>query len=982
VSITPTASGWALGYEGVENFQDVSISGLALVDVSGVGGGEVQVRGADVTIAGSSIFAATRGNINGGEILIGAEQLNIQENSLVGGIATEGSSGNSGDVTVETNSLNIENSGIFSIGLSEGNSGDITVKAQAGSVELTGTIADERLPAGLTAGTTSDGTGGTVMVKTGQLIARDGAGASVTAGGAGNAGDVIVTASESIELIGESTNGQFVSGLFANSFGTGAAGNLEIESGRLIVRDGATITATTRRGRGGNVSVTALEFIEVSGTTRDRLFESNLASFAIGGEEVGEELQGGDLQINTRRLRVSDGAQISVSGFGTGQGGTVEVTASESIELIGQSADGRFKSGLFAEASLFPEPFDNIDRPRRAGNLTISTGELIIRDGSEITVSGEGLGAPGNISVTANSIHLDNQGGVTAESLSTEGGNIELNISDSLLLQNNSGVSTSTFDGVGGILSIKTPKSVIIDSESRLLSEATGDGTAGSLEISTNQLRVQADSSVAVSSSGTGDAGSLNINAGKISLERSNISARTFSGGQGNIQLRLDDSISLNNSTVSASTVEGAGGTVTVNAQNRVNIENGSELSSAATAKGTAGSLTVTTNQLRVQADSSVAVSSAETGDAGSLNINAGNVSLERSNISARTVSGGQGNIQLRLDDSISLDNSTVSASTVEGAGGTVTVNAQNAVSIENGSELSSAATGNNGTAGSLSVATNQLRVNAGSSVEVSSVETGSAGNLRVDASKISLNNGTFDARTASGNQGNITLNASEDIQLRNSSAINTNATGTATGGNIFINTDFVIAFPGNSDITANAIQGDGGRIEITADEILGIEQRGELTPENDITVTSTFGSSGEVIFNIPDVGALQGTENLSENAVDPEEAVPQACGTDSEDENSFTVIGRGGVPRGPQDPLVSDTMGVGGERSSQAAPTKPPIPIVTLVEDTEPISIEDIVPARGWIVDEDGIVELTAYPTPYTSDRPFPRPVRCPRKK
>jgi len=773
-------------------------------------------------------------------------------------------------VTVETESVKIENSVVFSSGGGQGNSGNLTVKAEAGSVELTGTLADGRLPAGLTAATGGDGNGGTLMVETGQLIIRDGAGASATAGSVGKAGDVIVTASESIELSGESANGQFFSGLFANSFGSGAAGNLQIKTGRLIVRDGATISATTRLGRGGNVSVTALEFIEVSGTTRDGLFESNLASFAIGREEVGDELQGGDLQINTRRLRVSDGAQISASGFGTGQGGTVEVTASESIELIGQSADGRFKSGLFAQASLFPEPFNNIDRPRRAGDLTISTGELSVRDGAEITVSGEGLGAPGDIRVTANSIHLDNQGGVTAENLSREGGNIELNISDSLNLQNNSRVSTSTSDGVGGTLSIKTPNSVIIDSESRLLSEATGDGRAGSLEISTNQLRVQADSSVAVSSSGAGDAGSLNINASNISLERSNISARTFSGGQGNIQLKIDDSISL--------------------------------------------------------------------------------------------------------------DNSTVSASTVEGAGGTVTVNAQNAVNIENGSELSSAATGNNGTAGSLRVSTNQFRVNAASSVEVSSAGIGAAGNLGVTARKISLDSGTLDARTASGNQGNITLNASEDIQLRNNRVINTDATDTATGGNIFINTDFLIAFPGNNDITANAVLGDGGKIEITADGILGIAERNEQTSENDITVTSTFGSSGEVIFNLPDVDALQGTENLSDNAVDPDEAISQACRPDSGEDSSFTVIGRGGLPRGPQDPLVSDTMRVGGTLSSQTAPTKPPI--VTLVEDTEPISSEDIVLARGWIVNEDGVVELTAYPTPYTSDRPFPNPVRCPGKK
>ncbi|MEQ8956644.1 MAG: filamentous hemagglutinin N-terminal domain-containing protein, partial [Coleofasciculus sp. C2-GNP5-27] len=84
VQITPTINGLTLGYQGVENFQDINFSQQSVVDVSGTGSGFIHIQGAQVNLTqASQIRADTQGNIDGGDITIQADQLNLQGGAFV-----------------------------------------------------------------------------------------------------------------------------------------------------------------------------------------------------------------------------------------------------------------------------------------------------------------------------------------------------------------------------------------------------------------------------------------------------------------------------------------------------------------------------------------------------------------------------------------------------------------------------------------------------------------------------------------------------------------------------------------------------------------------------------------------------------------------------------------------------------------------------------------------------------------------------------
>ncbi|MBD2452709.1 filamentous hemagglutinin N-terminal domain-containing protein [Nostoc sp. FACHB-87] len=267
--------------------------------------------------------------------------------------------------------------------------------------------------------------------------------------------------------------------LISRTTGSVDGRDLIINAEKLIVRDGAQVDSSTAgKGRGGNLFVNASDSVQLIGSFTLPNTNFDQVSFLISA--TSGEGKAGDININTRRLLLQNGAQISTlsSGFtippqntefqpATGDAGNLTINASESVELIGTSPNG-FGSTL--SSSTFGSG--------KAGELTLTTGKLIIRDGAAINVTSRvprlgvylgnpsNLGPAGAINVKANSILLDNRGQLSTNSQTGGGGNITLQVWDVLLLRRNSQISTNAgtanAPGDGGNITINAPSGFIV----------------------------------------------------------------------------------------------------------------------------------------------------------------------------------------------------------------------------------------------------------------------------------------------------------------------------------------------------------------------------------------------------------------------------------------------------------------------------------------------------------------------------------------
>ena len=183
------------------------------------------------------------------------------------------------------------------------------------------------------------------------------------------------------------------------------------------------------------------------------------------------------------------------------------------------------------------------------------------------------------------------------------------------------------------------------------------------------------------------------------------------------------------------------------------------------------------------------------------------------------------------------------------------------------------------------------------------------------------------------------------------------------------------MAFPsGNAgnDIIANAEDGQGGRIEINAQGVLGFSEGVAIESErtnsnrsfirlnngtNELDVSSTSGSNldGPIDLNIPDVDSLQGTIETPQNPIEEKTTVSQACSANSRGSNSsLTITGKGGIPPKAIEPLNEEALIVNGSTENTQAEIPQSEAILT--------SAGAIVPARGIIKTEDGKVLLVGY--------------------
>ena len=527
------------------SFGNIEMSQKATVDASGTRGGDIQLAGGNIRLTeGAAVLSLTREAEPGGNLTVTASET-VEATGTPEGprgflLQTIGE-GNGGNLQISARRLLLRDGGQATTStFGNGRAGNVRVDVSE-SLAATGTTPAGE-PSGLFTQTQSAGAAGDLTINTGRLFVSEGAQVSTTAFGSGDAGNLTVNALESVEVLGIDSRGDFSgSALYSSTEGEGAGGYLRIDTKRLIIRDGAQVfTNTFGAGKAGDLQVNASESIVISGGNERRSgILTQVESIATGdggnlsvatrelivrdGAQIGSgtlssgqganiiitardsvELMGissngfpsgiftqvdretatgngGDVTVETRQLRVLDGAQISAGTFGIGSGGDVTVNASESVELSGVSStidpetDRPFTSGLFARTR----------GSGNAGGVNIFTDRLTVRNGAEAAVDARsGGGNAGNLEIRSREIRLLDRGVLTAETAIGEGGNIRINASN-IQMRGNSRISTTagTGDrpGNGGNIDIKTD--TLVGLRNSDISANAFDGAGGRIAI-------------------------------------------------------------------------------------------------------------------------------------------------------------------------------------------------------------------------------------------------------------------------------------------------------------------------------------------------------------------------------------------------------------------------------------------------------------------------------------------------------------------
>jgi filamentous hemagglutinin family protein len=681
---------------------------------------------------------------------------------------------------------------------------------------------------------------------------------------------------------------------------------------------------------------------------------------AGGGGNVG--IVAKDITIQGTGTRIRAGISAGL-GSSTATVGDIKLDATGNIKLSDRAA------------------IINIVSPKaegKGGGIEIVTPTLSIINGAALDVSTDGKGDAGNIKITATgNVYLDRGDAFSTVGTGAEGkgGEIEI-VTPSLSIINGAGLTTDTFGkGDAGNIKITATGNVSFDrgdAFSRV--EKGGEGKGGGIEIVASNLSVTNGAQISASIKGKGDAGNIKIAAtGDVAFDRG---AALFSavekGGEGKgggIEI-VASNLSVTNGAQLVADTSGKGdaGNIKITTTGNVSFDGGVAVFSAVQegSAGKGGGIEIVTFNLSVINGAQLIANTFGTGDAGNIKITAtGNVSFDGikdgfRSVAASTVEEGSqgkgGEIKI-VTSNLSVTNGAVltSGTSGKGDGGNIKINATRNVSFNRGYALSGVAEGAEGKGGGIEILTPNIFVTNSATLTASTEGKGDAGNIFLKSNNITLNKGNISSKSTSSTGGDINIITTDYLLMRNNSIIATDSQSTGkngNGGNITISSPLIIATPGNNDITANANQGDGGRVNITSQGLFGIQYRptGSLFT-NDITASSTFGQSGNVQINTPGIDPGKDTGELPAAPNDASRQISQTCGASQRD-NKFYITGRGGLPPNASEPQESEALW----QDARATETKP------ATTANQPAQLAP--PAIGWVFGKNGQVRLIAAQT------------------
>lgn len=387
--------------------------------------------------------------------------------------------------------------------------------------------------------------------------------------------------------------------------------------------DASIVTDSLAFGNGGDIIVNAKDMF-LSGAGQE--FTGSIqAQTLMGGRS-------GNITINaTGQMQVSNGFSISASTSSNSDGGTVNVSAGQSITITG--AD----SGIASTTA-------------QATDQTLDT----------LFLSWLGVDYATLVDLTGSS-----------------------NLFDVLAFLNEMGITnvTDLTPGNAGTIHVRTPL-LTMNADTRIATSTAWDGNAGQVVGNFGSLLMR-DGAAIQSQSGIEAFGQLFVGAGDAGLVSLSASDTIMVSGQ--------SPMSGAGSTISTTTFGGGdGGDVSLNAANQIQINNGGSVTADSFGAGFTGDITMTADN-SITLNNGTISTRAKTSDGGNIKLTAPNViQLTNSEISTSVESGVGGGGNINLDPQfITVNHGQIVANAFGGPGGNISLTAADGIMVSPDSIIS-----------------------------------------------------------------------------------------------------------------------------------------------------------------------------------------------------------------------------------------------------------------------------------------------------
>ncbi|MBD2200274.1 MULTISPECIES: two-partner secretion domain-containing protein [Calothrix] len=397
VSLVPITQGYKLEYEQGQSFADIKLAQKSLLDVSGFNSGSVQLQGRNIGFTDGSLILS-------------------------------------------------QNYGVLP-------GGNINLQASA-AIAIIGTTPDAKVRSWIRGEALGTGDSANISIITPRLTIKEGSGIATVTFGTAKGGNIQIQAAD-IEVSGFSPlNPTGATAISTSAHATGAAGDIMVNGNNLLVSGGATLlSATFGSGSTGQVMIRNQNTTVMGENPFGLSSNIGITTFSDGNAR--------DLRLDTGKLQILNGGIIGSSALFVGNGGNVQINASDAIAISGRGSSNNSNIGS-SVVRFSPQIREIFGLPdiltANAGNVTITTPKLTLTDGGTVTVTSQGTGNAGNLQIISDQIQLKNQALIQAQTESGNGGDISLQVRDLLLIRDRSQItSTAQGNGNGGNITINSP---------------------------------------------------------------------------------------------------------------------------------------------------------------------------------------------------------------------------------------------------------------------------------------------------------------------------------------------------------------------------------------------------------------------------------------------------------------------------------------------------------------------------------------------